>query len=78
MNLTIDQLRAVREGEPVRISDPEIGPECVLLRADVYARVKCLIDNDSEFGAQEASSTINEIMRDDDLQDPWLESYQQP
>ena len=78
MNLTVEQLEAVREGEAIAISDPEIGPECVLLRADVFARVKNLIYDDTDFDPREAYPMINEIMREDDANDPWLESYQHP
>jgi hypothetical protein len=44
----------------------------------VYARVKNLIYDDSEFDPREAYPMINEVMREDDANDPWLESYQQP
>ncbi|MDB5385833.1 MAG: hypothetical protein JWM11_1479 [Planctomycetaceae bacterium] len=40
MNLTIEQIEAVKDGELVRIADSEIGFDCVVLRADVYERVK--------------------------------------
>jgi hypothetical protein len=33
MNLTSEQIQAIRQGEPVRIVLPEIGEECVVLRA---------------------------------------------
>jgi hypothetical protein len=76
MTLTPEQLRSVRQGEPVMVSDPEIGPDCVLLRADVYARVKNLLYDDSEFDPRVVLPSINEVMKDDDALDPWLESYQ--
>jgi len=39
MNLTSEQVRAIREGESVPIVPPEVGEECILLRRDVYDRV---------------------------------------
>jgi len=33
MNLTSEQIQAIRQGEPVRVVLPEIGEECVVLRA---------------------------------------------
>jgi len=39
MNLTNEQVRAIREGEPIAIVPPEVGEECILLRRDVYDRV---------------------------------------
>ena len=40
MNLTSEQLRAIKEGEPVPILLPEVGEECVLIRRDVYEQVQ--------------------------------------
>jgi hypothetical protein len=40
MNLTSEQVQAIREGAPVPVVPPEIGEECVLLRKDVYEKVK--------------------------------------
>ena len=31
MNLTSEQIQAIRQGEPVRVILPEIGEECVVL-----------------------------------------------
>jgi hypothetical protein len=39
MNLTNEQVQAIREGESVPIVPPEVGEECILLRKDVYDRV---------------------------------------
>jgi hypothetical protein len=36
VNLTSEQIMAVREGEPVSLVLPEVGEACVLLRRDVY------------------------------------------
>jgi hypothetical protein len=45
MILTTEQIEAVKNGEPVAISPPEVGEDCVLLRADVYARFRKLLDD---------------------------------
>ena len=37
MVLTSEQVQALKEGEPVTLSPPEVGEECVLLRADVFS-----------------------------------------
>jgi hypothetical protein len=36
IELTQDQCRTLREGEPVRLAAPEIGEEIVVLRATAY------------------------------------------
>ena len=33
MTLTVEQIQAIRKGEPVRVVLPEIGEECVVLRS---------------------------------------------
>jgi hypothetical protein len=43
IELTEEQRRAVQEGEAVRIAAGKLGIECVLIRADVYARVHALL-----------------------------------
>ena len=43
MILTTAQIEAIKHGEPVTVEANEIGTDCVVLRADVYARVKRLI-----------------------------------
>jgi len=40
MNLTSEQALAVREGEPISLVPPEVGEACVLLRKDVYEKVR--------------------------------------
>jgi hypothetical protein len=42
MNLTPEQLEAVRKGEPLRLS--EGGAEVVVLRADLYDRLRAIVD----------------------------------
>jgi len=46
MNLTSEQVQAVREGVPVPIVPPEVGEECVLLRRDVYDKVRGVLEDD--------------------------------
>jgi hypothetical protein len=46
MNLTSDQVRAVRDGDAVPIVSPEIGEDCVLIRRDVYERLREVVEDD--------------------------------
>jgi hypothetical protein len=45
MRLTQEQLEAVRSGEPVRLN--EGGTDLVVLRADVFERLRGLLYDDS-------------------------------
>jgi hypothetical protein len=58
MNLTAEQVVAVQDGQPVSVVPPEVGAECVLLRADVYARLKHLIYDDAEMDPREAYPAV--------------------
>lgn len=40
MNLTSEQIQAIREGAPVPLVLPEVGEECVVLRRDAYEKIK--------------------------------------
>jgi hypothetical protein len=46
MNLTNEQVRAIRDGESVPIVPTEVGEECVLLRRDVFERVRRTAEDD--------------------------------
>jgi len=46
MELTNEQVQAIREGEPVPVVPPEVGEECILLRRDVYESVKQAVGDD--------------------------------
>ena len=75
--LTPEQSQAVaRSGdEPASIIDPETNTAYVLLRADVYERLRSATDAD-DFDPGETYPFIDEVMREDDANDPTLESYQ--
>ncbi|WLD13266.1 hypothetical protein [Planctellipticum variicoloris] len=60
------------------VADAETGVEFVVVRADLYARIRRLVEDRSDEEIQATASQINEIMQDDDALDPWLESYQTP
>lgn len=74
MQVTFDQIQAIRQGEPVRITSQEDGLECVVLRADIYDRVSVLLDD--SLSQADVGLRIERTMHEDDLQDPLLESYQ--
>ncbi len=45
MNLTIEQIEAIKEGEPVRVANSEVGMDCVIVRADIYENVQSLLND---------------------------------
>lgn len=76
MDLTSEQVQAIREGGHVPVVPPEVGEECVVLRRDEYERLKHLAIDDSEPDPAAFYPLVGRIMAEDDANDPALESYQ--
>lgn len=76
MNLTLsaEQLQSLKDGAAVRLPVPELAIECVVVRADLYARVQNVVDND--VAEHVVASLVESSMREYDADDPSLESYQ--
>jgi hypothetical protein len=68
MNLTTEQVQAVREGEPVPILPPEVGQEWILLRRDVYERVREPID-DGLRTSRAIAGLVRATLEDDQFDD---------
>lgn len=74
MTLTSEQATAIKQGTPITLTPAEVGEPCVMLRADLYERLKPLLSDEE---IPDGRVGIHELMQDDDAHDPWLESYQQ-
>jgi hypothetical protein len=70
IKLTEDQRHELSSAEPVAI-DPQTGQVYVLVRKEVYDKLRGILDDLPETGA-----LMNEVMAADDTNDPHLESYQ--
>ena len=75
-----DDLRQAIEkerGSPVHLVDAATNEHYVLMRADQYEKVKAVFEHDDhDFDPREAYPFVEEVMRDDDANDPTLSSYQ--
>ncbi len=77
--LSPDLVRAVAasKGEDLRLRDPETNQDYVLLKAELYDRLRRLVMGDeSELDMRQVGMLIHEAMREDDKNDPLLQSYQ--
>jgi hypothetical protein len=76
LQLTEEERRLVRQGngEPVRLTDPETKQEYVLLRAELYDRLKSLLVDDSEFEPAAGYPLTDEVMKED-WDDPKMMEY---
>ena len=77
IELTQPQLQALdaHEEEPLRLLDPRNQEAYVLLRADVFERMKMLVCDD-DLDMRQVAVLVEKAMREDDANDPTLESYQ--
>lgn len=63
MQLTDEQKQDIREGRPVRITEPDL--ELVVVRADLYERLKSLMGNQEDVDPGETYPLVDEVMRED-------------
>ena len=68
MKLTLDQTTALKNGEPVSLVLDRT--ECVVLRKDVYERIKRLLYDDSEWTAGEMLTLAERTFEDTDNASP--------
>jgi hypothetical protein len=74
IELTEEQRQQMTSPEPVAI-DPVTREEYVLVRREVYDRLKALLAMD-DYDPDEGMALMNEVLAEDDANDPLLESYQ--
>jgi hypothetical protein len=74
-----DDLRQAIEkerGSPVHLIDAATNEHYVLMRAEQYEKVKAVFEHDDrDFNPREAYPFVEEVMREDDANDPILASY---
>ncbi|HLN32932.1 MAG TPA: hypothetical protein VK395_34695 [Gemmataceae bacterium] len=74
IELNEQQRHELSAPEPVAI-DPQTQEIYVLVRREVYDRLKTLLALD-DYDPDEGAGSMNEVMAEDDAKDPYLESYQ--
>ena len=74
IELTPEQHEALTQNgsQSIRAIDRVTKVEYVLVRADLYERLKALLSDD----LPDAAPLMNEVMAEDDAKNPYLESYQ--
>jgi hypothetical protein len=68
IELTTEQLQAA----PVRVIDPETNCEYIVVRSELFDRLRQLVEED----VVATGELVDAVMADDDAKDPYLESYQ--
>ena len=73
MNLTAGQKSAVRSGEAVRVRDEEL--DCVVVRADVYDRLKHLLYDDGDWPDEELRRRLATSAAANGWNEPEMDDY---
>ncbi|HYT90175.1 MAG TPA: hypothetical protein VEL76_15815 [Gemmataceae bacterium] len=73
IELTKEQRQELNRPEPMAL-DPETKEEYVLVRKEVYARLRAVLEDD--FNPRDFYPLVDRLMAADDANDPTLESYQ--
>ena len=73
MNLTARQKSAVRNGEAVRVRHD--GLDCVVLRADVYDRLKHVLYDDSDSTDEELRRALAKSAEANGWNGPEMDAY---
>lgn len=78
IELTEQQQQALlsRQDEPLQLIDPRTNQTYVLLPKEVFERVKNLLEDKDGTTGIDVGALIADAMREDDENDPLLESYQ--
>jgi hypothetical protein len=74
MNLSPDQVAAIKSGRSVNLLEPQSGTECVLMPAEVYQRVQAVFD-DLPFSRDERLALLAESGRRAGWDDPAMDVY---
>ena len=77
LELTEQQQQALDASPEPRLRDPRTGIAYVLVRADVYERLRALLGEDEGLDMRQVAVLVEQAMREEDANDPTLEFYQQ-
>lgn len=72
LQLTEQQKLELRKGNNVRVSDPDTHEEFVVVRADVFERIKSLLQDD---WSEDAYRAALEVFARDGWDDPRMDVY---
>lgn len=77
MILTDEQREAIKQGQAVHLTDPQTQLECVVVRADVFDRVRTLLVDDGPLTKEEKLAAIQAAGLRAGWGDPDLDAYEQ-
>jgi hypothetical protein len=75
--LTDEQCEAIKQGQAVHVTDSQSQLECVLVRSDVYDRLRALLFDDGPLSPEEKLAAIRAAGLRANWDDPALDVYEQ-
>jgi hypothetical protein len=72
IELTHDQRQQLEKGQAVEVTDPQTDTRCVILRKDIYERLRAMQDDTVCTTAE----MLDRVMAEDDANDPHLTGLQ--
>ena len=75
IELTEMQRHELKGPEPARVLDPSTSQRYVLVKEELYERMRSLLTEDQD--AVQVARLVEQTMREYDEEDPLLESYQE-
>lgn len=73
IELTLEQRQELGKEEPVRVRDPQTNDTYVLIRSEVYERLRALLADETIYTT---ADTLDGLMAEDDANDPQLAELQ--
>jgi hypothetical protein len=73
IEFTDEQRQQLGKEEPARIRDPQTNDVYVLVRSEVYERLRALLADDTVYTT---ADTLDRVMAEDDTNDPHLAELQ--
>lgn len=77
IELTEQQQKAVDAGPAPRVIDPRTQKAYVLVGADLYDRIRGILEEDDSLDMKAVAALVDRVMQEEDEGDPTLEFYQQ-
>jgi hypothetical protein len=75
IELTPEQRQQLDEGRPVEVTDPQTGQPYVVLRKDVYDRVRRLLPDDSDATPDELRGMLARSAEANGWEEPGMDAY---
>jgi hypothetical protein len=75
LDLTEEQCQRLERGEPIEVTEPQTARPCVLLRKDVYERVRHLLCDDADWTYDDLRQQLARSATANGWDEPCMDAY---